>query len=612
MFETSHRTIVRIIPLAAAVASALASDAASQSPPTASYRGGPAHVGVYRGGGTTIVGMQWRFPTDGDVISSPAVVGDRVYVGSGDGHLYALDRVSGAKIWSFDAGAAIASSPAVANGLVLVGSYDGHFFAVDAGTGAVKWRMSTGPLLPFPWGHESGDRYTSSPTIAKDVALFGAGDGYVYAVDVASGKVRWRAKTDGRVRTSPAVANGVVFASSFDGRVYAFDLATGKQRWRYDTEGASLNSGNYGFDRRSIQSSPAVADGVVFVGARDGFVYAIDASDGKLKWRYDHKVSWINSSPAVADGVVYDGSSDAQFVQALDAASGRELWRTPIGAIAWSSPAVAGDQLFIGDGAGRLRVIDRRTGKGLSVFVAGAGIFGSPVVAGDLVFFGSADGGVYALRLSNGADVHRAVFLDSAYAGPDFGPHATEIATFLTHRRYAPLGPNDAADFFRARIADHEPSVVVFATDHVPHSLMSTPAQSSLFRRYLDSGGKIVWSGAPPLLWSLDSAGKFPGLGGFKWDAPTELLGVDHQAAIFDERTVRSTADGRRWGLPTRWRSGWGITPSGGITVLGTDDWGLAASWVKSYGGGPGTGFVRVPGDTPLSIYLAAEYRPVK
>jgi len=48
-----------------------------------------------------------------------------------------------------------------------------------------------------------------------------------------------------------------------------------------------------------------------------------------------------------------------------------------------------------------------------------------------------------------------------------------------------------------------------------------------------------------------------------------------------------------------------------GVTdVLGRDEWGLAAAWVKSYGGAPGTGFVRVPGADPFVVYLAAEYRP--
>jgi outer membrane protein assembly factor BamB len=576
------------------------------------FRGGATHTGAYVGGGSTIVGMRWRFLTNGDVISSPTIVGGVGYVGSGDGNLYALDLAKGAKLWSANLGGSIASSPAVANGLVFVGTYDGRFFAVDAHSGVVRWTLSTGPLVPFPWGHESGDRYTSSPTVLDGTVVFGAGDGYVYAVDAASGKSRWRAKTSGRVRGSPAVANGVVFIGSFDGRVYSFDLATGKERWHYDTEGASLKSGNYGFDRRSIQSSPAVDDGTVYVGARDGFVYALAASDGALRWKYDHRISWINSSPAVVDGVVYDGSSDAHFVQALDASSGKELWRTDIGgAIVWSSPAVTAKQIFVGDGAGRLLVLDRTSGKLLATFRTGSGVFSSPVVAGNLVMFGSNDGGVYALGVADTPPVQRAVFLDSSYIRAGAGGRSAETAVYLSHRGYTLLDANTLGDFLRARIADKQPSVVVFASDHVPSSIASATPRTSALRAYLDAGGKVVWSGTPPLLWSLDAKGEPPGLSAFEWDAPTRLLDVDHQAAIFDERGVRTNEEGLRWGLPREWRSGWGVSRSSVTQVLALDEWGLAASWSKSFGGAPGTGFVRVA-DDPLAMYLAAEYRPAR
>ena len=584
----------------------------AQASPTASFRGGGNHLGVYSGGGLTIVGLQWRFLTNGDVVSSPAVVGNSVYVGSGDGYLYALDRATGKQLWSYAAGSGIASSPAVANGVVFFGTYDGAFFAVDAAKGTKRWRIATGPTLPFPWGHESGDRYTSSPNIVGNAVIFGAGDGNVYSIDAATGGTRWRAHTDGRIRGTPAIADGAVFVGSFDGRIYAFDLATGKQRWRYETEGASLNSGNFGFDRRSIQSSPAVANGVVFIGARDGFVYALGATDGKLRWRFDHEISWINSSPAVADGVVYDGSSDAHFVQAVDAATGRELWRLKVGTTVWSSPSVASDYLFFGDGAGRVHVADRRTGRDLGTFATGAGVFSSPVIVGNLLFVGGADGGVYALRLGNDPPVQRAVFLDSAYVRADAAGRSVELTTYLSHRGYSMLDPKSIVSFLRGRIADKTPSVVVFATDHVPSSLDAAPASHSLLREYLDSGGKVVWTGVPPMLWAIDSAGKGPGLSEFKWNAPSDLLGVPHMAAIFDARGVRATEEGIRWGQPRIWRSSWGVERSGVTQTLGIDDWGLAAAWVKSYAGPEGTGFVRAAGDDFLAIYLAAEFRPAR
>lgn len=120
-------------------------------------------------------------------------------------------------------------------------------------------------------------------------------------------------KTDGRVRGSPAVDGSTVFVGSFDGRIYALDAVTGKVRRHYDTDGVTLNSGDYGFDRRSIQSSPVVANGTVFVGARDGFIYALAASDAKLRWRYDHKISRINASSAVVDGTLYAGTLRRPF-----------------------------------------------------------------------------------------------------------------------------------------------------------------------------------------------------------------------------------------------------------------------------------------------------------
>jgi outer membrane protein assembly factor BamB len=575
-----------------------------------SFRGDATHRGVYNGGGANLVGLQWRFLTDGDVVSSPTIADSTVFVGSSDGRLYALDLRTGRERWHFDAGAAVTSSPAVTETAVYFGTYDEHFLAVDRRTGSLLWRRAAGPVMALPWGHESGDRYTSSPAIAGQTVVFGAGDGQVYAVDASSGRVRWKAATGGRVRSSPAISDGMVVVGSFDGCIYAFDLATGTRRWRYATEGAGLFSGDFGFDRRSIQSSPAIAQGVAFVGARDGFVYAVNVADGKLRWRFDHKISWIIGSPAVADGVVYAGSSDAHFVQALDAAAGREIWRTMVGVPVWSSPSVAGDQLIVGDGAGRIHLFDRRDGKEIAAFHTGSQVFSSPVVAGQLAVVGSADGGVYALRLGE-APVRRAVFLDSTYATLRTTGHAAELAAYLRERGYTQLGPAELPSFLQERIAGREPSVIVFATDQLPASVVAAPLNTSLVRRYLDASGKVVWVGMPPLLATVDSAGHFPSFEDFQWDVPTALLGVDHRAAIFDQRGIQATMDGLRWGLPRLGRTAWSVSASGVSQTLATDEWGLAAAWVKNYGGPPGTGFVRVPNDDLLSIYLAAEYRPL-
>jgi outer membrane protein assembly factor BamB len=576
-------------------------------PPETMFRGGPAHHGVYHGGGPTLLGLAWRAATNGDVVSSPAIANGIVYVGSGDGGLYAFELATGVRRWKYDAASPVSSSPAIGGGLVYAESREGSIFAVDAATGARRWRITTGKDLPLPWGHESGDYFLSSPAYVDGTIVVGAGDGGIYALDATTGRRKWRAQTEGRVRASPAVANGKVYAGSYDGRVYCYDLTNGALRWRYETQGVTLQSGSYGFDRRSIQSSPAVDNGVVYVGARDGFLYAIGADDGKLRWRVDHKVSWIITSPAVSEHVVYAGSSDAHFAQALDSA-GTERWRFGADVPVWSSPAVAGDLVYFGDAAGRIHAVDRATGKEHWMFRTGATVFSSPVVEGSLVIVGSTDGGVYALRTGNGPAIKRAVFFDSTYFKAATVRQPDVTARYFNNRGYQTIDAAALERFLADRIADHAPSIVVFAVDQAPASIVARPLDQSLLRRYLDAGGKVVWPGKPPLIFPMDLAtGAFPPMSSMNWAAPNDLLGVPHVAAIFDMRGARATPAGARIGLPVRWHDNWSVAPAGVTTVLGVDEWGLAAAWIKRYGGKPGTGFIRVPGDDPMVLYEAAE-----
>jgi outer membrane protein assembly factor BamB len=593
--------------LGAALLVGESSERAAPPAPETMFRGGPAHHGVYHGGGPTLLGLAWRAPTDGDVVSSPAIANGVVYVGSGDGALYALDLATGARRWRYDAGSPVSSSPAVGGALVYAEARDGSIFAVDAASGARRWRVTTGKELPLPWGHESGDHFLSSPAFVDGMIVVGAGDGGIYALDAATGRRKWRAQTEGRVRASPAVANGRVYAGSYDGRVYCYDLTSGALRWRYETQGVTLKSGSYGFDRRSIQSSPAVDNGVVYVGARDGFLYAIGADDGKLRWRVDHKISWIITSPAVSEHVVFAGSSDAHFAQAIDS-TGTERWRFGADVPVWSSPAVADDLVYFGDAAGRVHAVDRMTGREQWMFRTGATVFSSPVVAGDLVIVGSTDGGVYALRTGTGPAIKRAVFFDSAYLKASTVRQPDVTARYFSNRGYQSLDAAALERFLTDRIADKARSIVVFAVDQAPAATVTAPLNQSLLRRYLDAGGKVVWPGKPPLIFQMDLAtGNFPPLSAMNWSAPNELLGVPHDAAIFDVRGARATPAGARIGLPARWRDSWSVAPSGVTTVLGLDEWGLAAAWIKRYGGGVGTGFVRVPGEDPMVIYEAAE-----
>jgi outer membrane protein assembly factor BamB len=570
--------------------------------PIAMYRGGPTHTGVYDGATPlAYAGIRWRFATNGSIFSSPTVAGTLVYIGSSDGHLYAIDRATGTARWTYDAKSPVSATAAVAHGMVYALANDGQAFALDAATGARRWTLRTGPTLPFPWGRESGDFYASSPTVVGDVVLFGAGDGHLYAVDAARGTIRWRLATQGRIRTAPAASDGVVFVGSADGTLYAADLATGALRWRFDTEGHRLDSGAFGFDRRTIQSSPAVSGDYVVFGSRDGSVYALDRKTGSQRWRAEsyYHASWVNTSPAIADGLVFVGTSDGRFFHALDLATGVERWRVSLPGVAWSSAAVVGDAVIFGEGTGILVVVDRATGKlrwrrRIGTGQGGGGIFGAATVADGVVY--AADrgtGSLYALA-SAATPLQRAVFWDTAYAGgAGLSSHA-EVRDYLHGIGYATLDASALAPFLEARIADRAPSVVVFAIDALPPGVASGDARS-LFRRYLDAGGKIVWLGLPPLLWPADSSGRRD-YAAIDRDATRRLLGVAHARGNLDPHSTVPTPSGRRWGVDEWWIADFPADAADVTDVLAYDDDGNAAAWRKSYGGPPGPGFVRLLG----------------
>ena len=417
--------------------------AAEDSP---SFRGDNAHPGVYEEAPVTkFTQLKWKFQTKGIVVSSPALVGDTVYIGSADHILYALDAATGAQKWAFKTGSAVTSSPAVANGVVYFLSYDSNFYALDAATGALKWKSATGGERRFAAKHLHGsqpaaetmpdpfDVYLSSPLVSQGSVYFGSSDGNVYSLDAANGKLNWKFQTGDVVHASPVLSSGVLYIGSWDSYFYALDAATGKEKWRFKT-GEDPDTHN----QVGIQSSAVVADGFVYFGCRDSNLYALDAATGQKKWTYNNKGSWVIASPVVADGKLFFATSDSGMFRAIDAKTGQELFSIKFsGWPTFASLAMAKNMLYVGSHSGKLFAIDLVSQKQLWEFstegnrqngatytnadgtpnyaaaylgdfyddmVAGlrklmtvGGIYSSPVISGGVIYFGSTDGYVYAI-----------------------------------------------------------------------------------------------------------------------------------------------------------------------------------------------------------------------
>jgi outer membrane protein assembly factor BamB len=531
-----------------------------------------------------------------------------------------VNATDGRVQWKRDVGAAVTGSAAVTGRLTYVTDIHGDVIALSTAKGTLAWRVSTGVPVPFPWGHESFDYFSSSPTVVNGLVVVGGSDGNVYALDGRTGARRWRAATGGRVRSSPAIANGVVYVGSFDGRVYALDLASGHVRWRFDTRGTTLDSKSFGYDRRSIQASPAIADGVVYVGGRDGRSYAIDAATGRLAWAIDHdETSWVIGSPALGDSLLFEPSSDAHFVHALARRDGREVWRRQSPNSVWASPLLANGVLYGADGnydgtgAGRVFALDAESGAERWAMVLPAPVMSSPTLRDDMLYVGCDDGYLYAIR---GAPktLDRVVFWDTLAAPLGMIGNQLRLRDYFKARGYAVVGAADVARWMQDRIVDGRPSVVVSAVDHAPRSIAPTSSDTVLLRRYLNAGGKVVWSGVPPRYWVPDSTGQRPPMlfGGSGTDS---VLSVHLELDPLDRYTTRPTPRGEAWGLTGWWLGAMATSVDRGLDVLARDERGYAAVWIKHYTRSSRGGFLffaRPTWDEPALRQLAfmAEYWP--
>lgn len=364
----------------------------------AMFRGNPQHTGVFEAQGPAQGELQWKFETEGDILSTPIIEDNVVYFGSNDHHLYALNSQTGQELWRFDMGGWVMTPPAITDGVVYAGSgcagdlicIDGanqknQLLALDSQTGQEIWHFSV----------EMG--VWSSPVIVDGVVYFGSYDGHLYAVNSQTGQEIWRFKADNSITSSPAVVGDTIyfgsgcfqctlFSTEKSGDfLYAVDRQTGQELWRFKTEGY-------------VESSVTVVDGVVYFGSNDRYLYAVDSHSGQMKWQLK-TFGRITSSPAVTDERVYITSHDRNLY-AVDRHTGQEIWRFTTDWPISSSPVVAAGVVYFGGSGsnGPLYAIDNQTGQELWKFKTDEPIYASPTVANGMVYFGSEDNHLYAIK----------------------------------------------------------------------------------------------------------------------------------------------------------------------------------------------------------------------
>jgi outer membrane protein assembly factor BamB len=312
---------------------------------------------------------RWKFATGKPIKARPTSIGDCVYLASDSGFLYKLDKRSGAERWRapIDRGSPeripaskegsrwdrYGSSVVADNERVYVGSRDRTLYALDVATGKEQWHV------------QAQDMLTATPALYRDLVLFADFKGVVQAVGARDGKMRWTYDARLPVAGDLVIDADRVFVGSRTYELIALDAANGKELWKH----------YYWFSW--IESPPVVRDGVVYTGSSDGVgVFAIDARTGKRRWKAAVP-GWAWPRTAVGEKLVvaatvglgaYPGARAGSLV-GIERASGaiRWLYLEPPSATTlekkaeWgfaAAPALGDDVVYAADLQGRVHAIE--------------------------------------------------------------------------------------------------------------------------------------------------------------------------------------------------------------------------------------------------------------
>ncbi len=348
--------------------------------------------------------------------------------------------------WTFQTGGDIWGQPVATRGKVYVFSEDGFIYAVDCGSGEELWRYKTsgGPVTDSKdW--RKGNIRPPGPTIKDGILYTGDKAGYVYALDVRTGRPKWKTTVRGAwlATGSPVPVYGAVFvyidSYTQDGGLLALHQETGQVLNVYRNEfwgswqsfafaegklfmanhvagsmldlrtGARREVGSPGW--HSGYNTPVVGDGRLFLvgqgfGAADfrsGVpIFYTPIEGDTLKSDESAGAGSENTMALWNDAAFF--ANQAGYAYAYDALSGKRLWRTKLGARVRSAPSISTESpesleavVYVGCDDGRVWALDAADGRKLWSFDTGAGVKADPWISDGTLYVANSDGKLFAL-----------------------------------------------------------------------------------------------------------------------------------------------------------------------------------------------------------------------
>lgn len=257
--------------------------------------------------------------------STPVIRDSIIYFGCAE-RIYSININDGYLRWIFTANDIVHTTPAFNKNWLFAGSYDGHVYAIDMLTGTEMWKFKTTGNRAFPKGEVMG-----SPVVALGLVYTGARDFNFYALDTRGGFSSWMRQFSAGWAVSATVNDSVIYVGASDDRaLFALDLRSGRELWSVNT----------GFN---IMGGTAVGTRTGYVGTLDGRLLGVDLKKGKLLWTVEtdsHKENKLDYFKA-------DGSFRQDIGKILRTPKDLDRMYGKLGGI-FSTPVVTGNLIIVG------------------------------------------------------------------------------------------------------------------------------------------------------------------------------------------------------------------------------------------------------------------------
>ncbi len=332
-----------------------------------------------------------------------------------------LNAVSAEIVWQYGAGAPISLKPVVFGNLVLIGTQAGGVHAVSLATGTSVWKQDFGDSIIQPALFSNNIVVATSngtvallrndgsavwTTVIRKNATVAA---QIYGLSAASDRIF--VTTDYGVFSITSTGNTSLFFNATNATVYTAPVVSGQAVYfGAGNELVAVHTNRQVLWRKSIApfgySEPVIRNNVIYVGAHDNSLYAVDVITGRVIWQFEAN-GWVASTPAIDGTVIYFGSNDGN-IYAVDSFDGALRWKTRTELAVHSTPLVstfAGQRsLFVGGTDGTLYVLSVDGGQILWKFAAQDWVASPAAAQGDIVV-GGRTGILYRLDTVRGCTI---------------------------------------------------------------------------------------------------------------------------------------------------------------------------------------------------------------